>query len=207
MARPKNQKARREQLVRAAKQVIVERGLNGLRAIDVAAYSELGAGSVAYYYPDLGDLIRDVHEDAVSRFYWNRRQQGVEDDCPAARLRRIIRSGIPQSREDIDFQVLNELHTHAFRDEFHAQLMAELYRLEVSLYVDVLREGVQVGEFTMALPVETAASNLVAMEDAYGLHFMGGTPLDADGIYQMIAANAEVMTGCRLGGRNFTVGD
>ena len=51
----------------------------------------------------------------------------------------------------------------------------------------------------MALPVETAASNLVAMEDAYGLHFMGGTPLDADDIYRMIAANAEVMTGCPLG--------
>lgn len=198
MARPKNQKARREQLVRSAKQAIAERGLNGLRAIDVAAYSELGAGSVAYYYPDLGDLVRDVHEDAVSRFYWNRRQQGTEGEDPRGRLRRIICSGIPQSRDDIDFQVLNELHTHAYRDEFHAQLMAELYRLEVSLYVDVLSEGVEAGEFTMALPVETAASNLVAMEDAYGLHLMGGTPLTAEGIYRMIAANAEVVTGCRL---------
>ena len=94
--------------------------------------------------------------------------------------------------------MLNELHTHAYRDEFHAQLMSELYRLEVSLYINVLSEGVVAGEFTMALPVETAASNLVAMEDAYGLHFMGGTPLDADGIYRMIAANAEVMAGCRL---------
>ena len=52
----------------------------------------------------------------------------------------------------------------------------------------------------MALPVETAASNLVAMEDAYGLHFMGGTPLHADDIYRMIAANAEVMAGCALSG-------
>ncbi|MGO1909710.1 MAG: TetR/AcrR family transcriptional regulator [Brevibacterium linens] len=199
MARPKNQKARRQQLVHSAKQAIVERGLNGLRAIDVAAYSELGAGSVAYYYPDLGDLVREVHEDAVSRFYWHRKQQETEGEDARGRLRRIIRSGIPQSREDIDFQVLNELHTHAFRDEFHAQLMAELYRLEVSLYVDVLSEGVESCEFTMALPVESAASNLVAMEDAYGLHFMGGTPLTAESIYRMIAANAEVMTGCRLG--------
>lgn len=199
MARPKNQKARREQLVHSAKQAIAERGLNGLRAIDVAAYSELGAGSVAYYYPDLGDLVRDVHEDAVSRFYWNRRQQGAEGEDPRLKLRRMIRSGIPLSRDDIDFQVLNELHTHAYRDAFHAELMAELYRLEVSLYESVLSEGVLAGAFTMLLPVETAASNLVAMEDAYGLHFMGGTPLDADVIYRMIAANAEIMTECRLG--------
>lgn len=198
MARPKNQKARREQLVHAAKQAIVERGLNGLRAIDVAAYSELGAGSVAYYYPDLGDLVREVHEDAVSRFYWNRKQSSVDDDQPRLKLRRTIRSGIPTSRDDIDFQVLNELHTHAYRDTFHAELMAELYRLEVSLYVDVLSEGAEAGEFTMTLSAETAASNLVAMEDAYGLHFMGGTPLEVDEIFRLILANAEVLTGCRL---------
>ncbi|MGO2863265.1 MAG: TetR/AcrR family transcriptional regulator, partial [Brevibacterium sp.] len=197
-ARPKNQKARREQLVHAAKQAIVERGLNGLRAIDVAAYSELGAGSVAYYYPDLGDLVREVHEDAVSRFYWNRKQSRVDDDQPRLKLRRTIRSGIPTSRDDIDFQVLNELHTHAYRDTFHAELMAELYRLEVSLYVDVLSEGAEAGEFTMTLSAETAASNLVAMEDAYGLHFMGGTPLEVDEIFRLILANAEVLTGCRL---------
>lgn len=98
MARPKNQKARRTQLVQSAKQAIAERGLNGLRAIDVAAYSELGAGSVAYYYPDLGDLVRDVHEDAVARFYWNRRQQGPEGESPRLKLSRMIRSGIPDRK-------------------------------------------------------------------------------------------------------------
>lgn len=199
MARPKNQAERRSQLVQAAKKAISERGLNGLRTIDVAAHSELGPGSVAYYYPDLSDLVREVHEDAVSRFYWNRREQGIAGETPQAKLARIIRSGIPLSRDDIDFQVLNELHTHAYRDAFHAELMAEMYRLEVSLYIDVLTEGIEADEFTMALPVETAASNLVAMEDAYGLHFMGGTPLDADDIFRLIAANAEVTTGCRLG--------
>lgn len=198
MARPKNQAGRRAQLVQAAKQAIAKRGLNGLRAIDVAAHSEVGAGSVAYYYPDLGDLVREVHEDAVSRFYWNRREQGIAGETPQSKLAHVIRSGIPVSSADIDFQVLNELHTHAYRDGFHAGLMAELYRLEVSLYVSVLTEGVDVGTFTMALPVETAASNLVALEDAYGLHFMGGTPLDADDIFELIAANAEVLTGCRL---------
>src|SRR5699024_11116643 len=99
------------------------------------------------------------------------------------RLARIIRSGIPRSRDDVDFQVLNELHTHAYRDAFHAGLMAEMYRLEVSLYAAVLREGVDAGVFTLSLSVDTAASNLVAMEDAYGLHFMGGTPLEVEDIF------------------------
>lgn len=198
MARPKNQTARRAQLVQAAKQAIAERGLNGLRAIDVASYSELGAGSVAYYYPNLGDLVREVHEEAVTRFYWNRRPLESEDEEPRFRLRRTIRSGIPVSRDDIDFQVLNELHTHAFRDEFHAGLMAQMYRLEVGLYAEILADGAGVGEFAMQVPIAAAASNLVALEDAYGLHFMGGTPLDTEDIYRLIVANAEAMTQCRL---------
>lgn len=73
-----------------------------------------------------------------------------------------------------------------------------MYRLEVSLYVAVLSEGDDAGVFTMTLPVKTAASNLVALEDACGMHFMGGTPLDADDIFRLIAANAEALTGCRL---------
>lgn len=198
MARLKNQMTRRAQLVQAAKQAIAARGVNGLRAIDVAAYSKLSAGSVAYYYPDLRDLVREVHQDAVARFYWNRRDQEDGGEPPQNKLTRLIRSGIPLSSEDIDFQVLNELHTHAFRDTFHADLMAELYRLEVSLYASVLTEGIGSGVFSLRLPVGTAASNIVALEDAYGLHFMGGTPLDADDIFRLITANAEVLTGCRL---------
>ncbi|WP_336658507.1 hypothetical protein [Leucobacter sp. USHLN153] len=105
---------------------------------------------------------------------------------------------MPASRDDVDFQVLNELHTHAYRDEFHAGLMAELYRLEASLYSDVLNEGVTDGVFRMRVPVQTAASNLVALEDAYALHLMGGTPLDSARIFELIVANAEVLTGCAL---------
>jgi AcrR family transcriptional regulator len=198
MARPKNQTNRRAQMVQAAKQAIAERGLTGLRTIDVAAYSELGAGSVAYYYPDLSELVREVHQDAVSRFYWNRQQQSSEGDDPRVKLTSMIRSGIPVSREHIDFQVLGELHTHAYRDRFHAELMAELFRLEVSLYHSILSEGVESEVFAMAVPVETAAKNLVALEDAYALHFMGGTPLDAEAIYELIVANAEALTGCRM---------
>lgn len=198
MARPKNQGARRLELVQAAKQAIAERGLTGLRAVDVAARTKLSPGTVAYYYPDLGELVQEVHRDAVSRFYWNRLGEAQSGDEPRAKLRRMIRSGIPLSRDDVDFQVLNELHTHAFRDEYHGRLMARLFEQEVSLYASVLEEGERLGQFEMRLPVAAAASNLVALEDAYGLHYLGGTPLSTEEIFGLIVAGAEVMVGCSL---------
>lgn len=198
MARPKNQAARRRELVDAAKRAIAERGISGLRAVDVAARTELSPASVAYYYPDLEELVREVHRDEVERFYWSRKRETEETDDPRRRLRRMIRSGIPGSRDDIDFQVLNELHTHAYREPYHARLMAELYEREASLYAEVLEHGSRAGAFDMRAPVALAASNLVALEDAYGLHLMGGSPLDADRVYALIVANAEVLTGCEL---------
>lgn len=198
VARPKNQAARRRELVLAAKAAIVERGLTGLRAIDVAERAGLSAGSVAYYYPDLDDLVREVHRDAVARFTWQRLGEHPEQLTARERLACLIRSGIPASRGDLDFQVLNELHTHAARDEYHAGLMAELYRLEVELYVSTLEAGLRSDEFAMRMPVATAASNLVALEDAYGLHYLGGTPLEREEIYALIAFCAGVLTGCSL---------
>lgn len=198
MARPKNQAARRGELVRAAKAAIAERGLTGLRAIDVAERAGLSAGSVAYYYPELDDLVREVHRDAVARFTWQRLGEHPDALGARERLAQLIRSGIPASRGDVDFQVLNELHTHAARDEYHAGLMAELFRLEVELYTATLEAGMRAGEFSLRLPVATAASNLVALEDAYGLHYLGGTPLERDEVYGLIASCAEVLTGCSL---------
>lgn len=198
MARPKNQGARRAELVQAAKRAIAERGITGLRAVDVAAQTRLSPGTIAYYYPQLEDLIQEVHRDAVSRFYWSRLREIESVADPRAQLGRIIRSGIPTSRNDLDFQVLNELHTHAVRDEFHGRLMAELYAQEVSLYVGVLAAGERCGQFDLRLPIEDVASNLVALEDAYGLHLLGGSPLSVDDVYRLIRANAEAMTQCRL---------
>ncbi|NUS50865.1 MAG: TetR family transcriptional regulator, partial [Nocardioidaceae bacterium] len=60
MARPKEQAARRQELVAAAGRVIVQRGVRGLRVKDVAAQAGISAGLVSYYYPDLGDLRSEV---------------------------------------------------------------------------------------------------------------------------------------------------
>lgn len=199
VARPKNQTARREQLIAAAKRAIAARGLTGLRIKDVARECGLSAGSVAYYFPDLDDLVKDVHRDAVDRFYWARLRHIDPDDPPTRRLRVLIDSGVVQSSDDVDFQVLNELHVHAFRDPFHARLMADLFEREVSLYVPTLQIGAATGFFTLCADAGDVARNLVALEDAYGLHVLGGTHLSTGDVRRLITVAAEAMVGASLG--------
>jgi DNA-binding transcriptional regulator YbjK len=199
MARVKDQAARRAEIVDAAKRAIATRGLTGLRLKDVAAECELTAGAVAYYYPDLTQLVREVHLDEVDRFYWDRRRAIEAVDDPRVKLSRTVASGVPSSARDVDFQVLNELHVHAYRDEVHARLMADLFDREVSLYESVLMDGVAAGVFALKAPAGMIARNLVALEDAYGLHVLGGSRVGGAEVRDMILAHAAVMVGCDLG--------
>lgn len=198
MARPKNQELRRAQLIDAAKSAIAIHGLTGLRTTDVAAQARLSAGSVAYYYPDLKDLVRDVHSNELDRFYWSRLREAELADDPREKLCRTIRSGIPHAADDVDYQVLNEMHVQAFREPAHARLMSNLFEREVSLYLPILEAGIAQGLFELQATSLTTARNLVALEDAYGLHILGGSALSAKDAYGLIVANAESATGCEL---------
>ncbi|MEV6343083.1 TetR/AcrR family transcriptional regulator [Actinoplanes sp. NPDC051851] len=171
MARPKEQSVRRGEIVAAAQRAIVARGLAGLRIKDVAQEAGLSPGAVSYYYRDFEDLLADVHQDAVDRFYWQRLRAIEAITEPAGQLVALVRGGVANGPDDETCLVLYELHVHAARNRTHAVLMTALYDREVSLYRQVLR----------ALPLDpgtadTVAANAVALEDGYGLHIAGRNP-------------------------------
>ena len=172
MARPKRQGVRRSEMVSAATTAITKRGMTGLRIKDVAEEAGLSAGLVSYYYPSLEDLLVEVHEHAVDRFY-RRRHDAVQDLAdPVERLRTTVRLGIPDAADDPLCTVLYELHLHASRNATHSALLSTLFDLEVSLYSTVLEIGRSQGVFTPSMPTEEIARTAVSLEDAYGLHII-----------------------------------
>ncbi|WP_033292478.1 TetR/AcrR family transcriptional regulator [Amycolatopsis jejuensis] len=200
MARPKDQAKRRDELVAAAGRAILTRGLAGLRIRDVAEEAGLSAGSVSYYYPDLDDLLHELHRDAVDRFYWARAKAAEEEADPVRRLVRLAEAGLPGDGEDPLSRVLYEMHVHAARSRTHAVLMTALWDREVSLYSAVLAHGRDVGAFRMRSPVTAVATNAVALEDAYGLHIAGrNTSLSAASVRALVLGYLSAETGCALG--------
>ncbi|WP_405782198.1 TetR family transcriptional regulator [Streptomyces sp. NBC_01378] len=195
--RPKNQTARREALVDAAGRAIAERGLEGLRIKDIAAEAGMSAGSVLYYYPEMGELVLEVHRGAVERYLAAR--QGAVDGATgaAARLRALVGSGLPGGSGDAVHGLLFELHRRADRSSGHATLMASLFAREVALYATVLEVGAAVGEFTLTEPVADLARNLVALEDGYGLHIVSrNVELTPDVARRLLLGYARTVTGC-----------
>ncbi len=206
MSRPKEQTARKQDLVAAAGRAILRRGLNGVRVKDVAEEADLSAGLVSYYYPDFGELLTDVHQDAVDRFYWRRLAAVERAPDPVSELVALVEHGIPDRSDDELCRVLYEMHLHAARSRTHAALMTGLYDREVSLYVQVLRSGREAGVFsTDRADVELVAANAVALEDAYGLHLVGrNAHVDPDGARRNILSYLQLATGVPIGPRDLT---
>ncbi|MYW18094.1 TetR/AcrR family transcriptional regulator, partial [Streptomyces sp. SID2955] len=49
-----------------------------------------------------------------------------------------------------------------------------MYERQLATYRTVLERGAAAGAFDLSLDTSTAALNLVALEDAYGLHIVAG---------------------------------
>ncbi|MCG7205109.1 TetR/AcrR family transcriptional regulator [Streptomyces arenae] len=196
--RPRNQTARREALVSAAGRAITQRGLEGLRIKDIADAAGVSQGSVLYYYPELSDLVLEVHREAVESYLASRQEayDSAPATDPAARLLALLRSGLPTVADDPVHALLYELHRRAGRSPGHAELMASLFSREVALYTTALEVGAAVGIFTLAGNPRDLAHGLVALEDGYGLHMIShNAALKLERTHELLRAQARMVTG------------
>ncbi|MDQ8702361.1 TetR/AcrR family transcriptional regulator [Streptomyces sp. LHD-70] len=198
VGRPRNQTARRQALVSAAGQAITERGLEGLRIKDIADAAGVSQGSVLYYYPELDDLVLEVHRGAVEGFVTSRQRAYDEAGAdPAVRLRALVDSGLPESPEDSLHGLLYQLHRRAGRSPGHAELMTSLFAREVGLYSTALEVGAATGVFTLAASAQDLAHGLVALEDGYGLHIVShNAAVRPERARELVLAHARAVTGC-----------
>ena len=199
MARVRNQDARRSQLAAVAIDVIAERGLGAVRVKDIAEAADVSPRLVAYYYPEIDDLIDEVYRVAVDRYYWQRLEAITKLDSPVDRLANLIESGLPAGDGDVLSRALYEFSVNAGRDPTHGTLMTLLFEREVSLYVAVLEAGRASGDFTLTEPVQSVAQNFVALEDAFGMYLNGGnSSLDATAAIALLRSYARSATGVDL---------
>jgi AcrR family transcriptional regulator len=170
VARPKDQQQRRDQMVVAASRAIAERGLSNVRIKDIADQVGMSAGSVLYYYPELDELLAEVHRDSIERYYQRRVEAIGHDASPREQLASALAAGIPEDPDDLTARLLYEMHALCESSPAHAELMNSLFDREVMLYRSILEVGVAAGEFVLSGSVDLVARVLVALEDGLGLH-------------------------------------
>ncbi|SFJ40487.1 TetR/AcrR family transcriptional regulator [Amycolatopsis sacchari] len=198
MPRPRNQTARRAQLIAAATQTVLEHGAAQARLRDIAQQAGLTPASVLYYYPDVHELFTAVLTQGSVTYCEGREQEIARFSTAADRLRACIRSGVPRPGETADAsRVLYELAPVVLRNETAAAEYKRFIDRQTALYHRVLTDGERSGEFRPVDDVAVLARSFVALEDGYGLDVLTGD-LAADEVERRLLLHARLTLGVDL---------
>jgi AcrR family transcriptional regulator len=193
MARPSTQKQRRLEVIDAALAAAAEHGLRNLSLTDVANQAGVTRGALLYYYADLDTILVEAHAAGMARVGSERAARVAECEGAVAKLATAIDLGLPTGPDDALIRLLYEFDVLAGKSPLHDELVQRLYREQLELYRGILSEGVETGAFALTGPLDDIAMNLVALEDAYGLHIVAGGSIlleDARRAIRLYAAQA-----------------
>jgi AcrR family transcriptional regulator len=188
---------RRDQLLAATLDAIRERGIGNLRVQDVAERAGVSTGTVHYHFSDIDQLILDVFTWACDRFYAQRLEVIAAISDAREQLVAMIASGLPEDADDALVVALYDIGVYRRGSAPFAPLAQALFDRQVALYFAVLQLGVAQGHFRLAGPIVDIAQNLVALEDAYGLHIVSGNrSVPPERARQLILDSARMVTDC-----------
>jgi AcrR family transcriptional regulator len=197
--RQRNQAQRRQQLARAARQVLLERGAVGLRVKDVAERAGLAPSSVLYYYPNLDELLIEVSRGAIERFTERRAAAVRRLDGARDQLRLAIHLGVPSGPDDVDSRILYELDAFTGSSPAFGILTASYFDRQAVLYESILDAGARTGDFELTADALTIARGLVGMEDGLGLQVVIAHPaIDRSVAEEILVRYAETAIGAAL---------
>jgi len=169
--RPPGPDARRperlEQILDAACRAILDRGFPATRIADIAAAARVSTGTVHYYFATKDAVLVAALKWASGRLFARIEHPG--DDGPSERLARLLAVSVPSPGPARDEYVLwielwlRVLHQPDLLPECEA--ISAQWR---GFFHDVVRRGVDAGEFAPAAAPEEVAERLVAFVDGVG---------------------------------------
>jgi AcrR family transcriptional regulator len=164
--RPTTGHVRRPAILKAAAEVISERGVIGTRIADIAERADTSAPGVLYWFATKDELLTEALAFADDGFYRQLSEELAQLDGARARLARIVEQWPAEG--DGEAVLWMELWVRALRDP---AVNAARQRLDArwrAVIADVVREGQAAGEF---LPVDPDgfAMALGALMDGFAI--------------------------------------
>jgi AcrR family transcriptional regulator len=159
---------RRAQLLEAARQVVLARGLSNLRIADVAAASRVSGGLVHYHFASKDALLVELLRSLAERDIALIRRIAASRTSAAGRLDQILRHYVPSGPHDEDWLLWVELWAVSLRDPALQGVRNELDAAWDEVLHRVVTEGAGSGEFHCVDPT-AAAERLGALLDGLGI--------------------------------------
>jgi AcrR family transcriptional regulator len=164
--RPTTGHVRRPAILKAAAEVIAERGVIGTRIADVAERAGTSAPGVLYWFSSKDELLTEALAFSDDRFYAQLSEELAGLDSARDRLARIVE--LWPAEGDGEAVLWMELWVRALRDP---QVGAARERLDArwrEAIADVVREGQASGEFE-PVDADAFALTLGALMDGFAI--------------------------------------
>lgn len=197
-ARASIEEVRQAELIEATLRTISERGFDATTVRDIARAAGASIGSVHYYFATKADLLRAAVADSDGRFRVRVRDELSALEGGVAKVRRLVELCFPEAPEEgPDWAVFIDFWQQASRrDDFRAIFEAANTDW-LELLVDVLDEGVRLGEFVIPGSLRNEAMSLAALIDGLALHGRVTSHIDAAAARGLLERRIEELQGRR----------
>lgn len=162
---------RRADVIRAAAEVLVERGLSETRTSDIAERAGMSPGHVMYHFGSKAEILRQALDQLEEDDHLRVSRELPKVTEPWARLERFFELTAPHSRKDPLWRLWVELWDAALREPESASAGRRLSLRWVDTAAGVIRYGQDLDAFQ---PVETnaVARLLLAVLDGTTMQFL-----------------------------------
>jgi AcrR family transcriptional regulator len=161
--------ARPDEILEAACRAIVERGFAETRVGDIAQGAGTSTGTIHYYFDSKQEVLVAALRWASDRLFARLESAGGPD--ATARLGRLLELSIPyprpKARRD-EYVLWIEMWTLVLRSPERLPPLEDLSVRWRSFFFDVVRDGVENGEFSPVAPADVVAERLIALVDGLG---------------------------------------
>jgi len=164
--RPTTGHVRRPAILKAAAEVIAERGVIGTRIADVAERAGTSAPGVLYWFDTKDELLTEALRFSDEQFYAQLHRELEQLDGPRERLARIVE--LWPAEGDGEVVLWMELWVRALRDPAVNAARAALDARWRAAIAEVVRDGQAAGEFSAVDPEEFALT-LGALMDGFAI--------------------------------------
>lgn len=159
---------RRAELLDAARQVVLERGLSHTRVADVAAATRVSGGLIHYHFATKDVLLTEMLRHEAERDIAKARRLATGSGSTLQRLDRVMREFVPGSRNDQTWVLWIDAWGASLRDETLRTISQELDTAWNEMLFVVISDGVASGDFITDDP-RAVADRLSALLDGLGL--------------------------------------
>jgi AcrR family transcriptional regulator len=157
---PRRRERRMREVLQAASEVFAEKGFFGATTRDIADRLEMLPGSLYYYIASKEDALRKLCEQSGARYVRTMESLLTEQGPVGALVEKAILAHLQNNRMDLVFGFA--LGTRELPPRLRTDL-ARLSRRYQHQWEDLLRRGIESGEFRVELDCGVAAIAILAM--------------------------------------------